>query len=183
MTNAIVRGSLSQVAKRDNKSIAEAFMDVDAIILVDVSGSMSMSDGTGKTRLERAKKELIRLQNEMSGKLAIVAFSDTVTFIPNGILPDEQSTTNLTSALRYAHSSDAIPDFGFIVISDGSPDNPSSALDMGRKFQNKIDTVYIGNENGSGKKFLQRLSEISGGQSMTKSAGQISNAVVALLGE
>jgi len=181
MNNQIVKGSLSEVAQTSGKSLAEVWLDVDAMILVDVSWSMVGKDNTELSRLDRARKELIRLQGEMSGKLAIVSFSESVEFHANGILPDEQSTTNLTGALKYALRSDAIPGFRFVIISDGEPDNSESALKVAKSFKNKIDTVFIGGDFDGGRKFLEKLSGVSGGKSMSEKAEHLESAVVALL--
>ena len=87
-SNAIVTGSLSDVAKREDVSLAESFLSCDAIILCDVSGSMGAYDSRGgKTRYEVALEELAALQAHMPGKLAIIAFSDNTLFVPGGVPP------------------------------------------------------------------------------------------------
>ena len=39
-TNALIKGSLSDLAQRDNMTLAESFLNADAILIVDMSGSM-----------------------------------------------------------------------------------------------------------------------------------------------
>ena len=56
MSNAIIPGSLSHMAKRNNQSLAESFLSADIIVLLDDSVSMSTPDApNGMTRKEAAK--------------------------------------------------------------------------------------------------------------------------------
>ena len=45
--SAMVQGSLGAVARQNGTSIAESFIECDAVILVDVSGSMAQNDSRG----------------------------------------------------------------------------------------------------------------------------------------
>ena len=169
MTAEIVKGSLSAIARENNKTLAESWISVDAVILVDISLSMDDNDArNGLTRHAAAQEELDHLQHTLPGKLAIVAFSENCTFVPTGLLPPVQGGTDLAKALRYIRMADKIPGMRFIVISDGQPQEEDAALDDARKFKNRIDTVYIGPETGSGRAFLQRLANLKNGQAMTK---------------
>ena len=47
MTTAIIQGSMSAIAKQSGKSIAETFINANAIIIVDTSGSMHATDSRG----------------------------------------------------------------------------------------------------------------------------------------
>jgi Mg-chelatase subunit ChlD len=181
MNGQIVKGSLSAIATEQNMPLAETWLSVDAVILVDVSGSMSQRDGREKTRLELAREALGNLQGNMQGKIAMFTFSDDVKFIPNGYIAGVEGTTNLTSALRYVHMADAIPQMKFILISDGEPDWPNDAMREARKFKNKIDVIYIGRENGSGQKFLESLAAATGGKSKTIDAAMIEDTTARLL--
>jgi len=166
---ALTKGSLAQMARDNNKSLAEMWINVDAVILVDISGSMDQHDARGgQSRFDVAQEELARLQGTMPGKLAIIAFSHDTLFVPSGSLPGTQGTTNLAGALKFARAADSIPDMRFVVISDGEPDDERAALDEARLFNNRIDTVYVGPESGGGLKFLQRLASLKGGKNMVK---------------
>ena len=58
-TTALVPGSLSALSQRDNCTLAESFLNVDAILIVDMSGSMGAHDAPGgKSRYEAAEDEL-----------------------------------------------------------------------------------------------------------------------------
>jgi hypothetical protein len=61
-------------------------MDVDAVVIVDTSGSMGVHDSRdGQQRYDVACQELAALQARMPGKLAIVSFSDTALLCPTGV--------------------------------------------------------------------------------------------------
>lgn len=166
MTQAIVHGSLSAIAKRDGVSLAESFVSADAVIIVDTSGSMYTNDSRGsKSRYDVALQELAQLQAHMPGKLAILAFSDDCIFVPGGQPPFLGGGTDLAGALRFAKVAD-VPGMRFIVISDGQPDDEQAALAEAAKYQNRIDTIFVGPENDwhGGRAFLERLAAASGGQ-------------------
>lgn len=158
-----VSGSIGAVAKRDGQSLAESFLSADAIILVDVSGSMGTNDSRGgQTRYDVACQELVRLQEQMPGKLAVVAFSDVAQFCPSGIPPFWGSGTNLAGALEFVQPADGT--VRFIVVSDGYPDEAQAALSIAAGFQSQIDCVYVGPERDrSGAEFLQRLARAGRG--------------------
>lgn len=166
---AIVPGSLSAIAQRDGQSLAESFLNADAVIIVDVSGSMTTQDSRGdRSRYDVAIEELAQLQAHMPGKLAVIAFSDHTMFCPGGQPPDVGvlgTGTNLVDALRFAKVAD-VPGMRFIVISDGEPNDGREALAVAKTYSNRIDTIFVGPENDwhSGRAFLQRLAAASGGQ-------------------
>lgn len=167
MNTQIIQGSLGAIAQQNGKSIAESFVNADCIIIVDTSASMSQHDSRGgKSRYEVACEELKNLQGSMQGKLAILSFSDDVMFCPNGIPFDYEGMTDLTKALKFAKMGD-VSGMRFIVISDGEPGDEQSALDVAKTYKARIDTIYVGPENGDGQKFLQRLAKASGGQGVT----------------
>lgn len=168
MNNAIIQGSLGAVAQQQGKSIAESFVNADAIIIVDTSSSMSQHDSRGgKSRYEVACEELKNLQASLPGKLALLSFSDSVMFCPNGIPFNYESMTDLAKALKFAKMGDLESGMRFIVISDGEPNDENEALKVAKTYKNKIDTIYVGPEGGDGQAFLKRLAKASGGQSVT----------------
>lgn len=162
--NSIVPGSLSAIAHSENKSIAEAFCDADAVIIVDTSGSMDAADSReGKTRYTVACEELARLQREMPGKLAVIAFSSAVMFCPGGQPYQFHGGTNLEGALKFAKVAD-VPGMRFFVISDGYPDDPESALEQAKRFQAPISTIHVGPESDqAGRAFLTQLANAAHG--------------------
>jgi|ERR1043165_3799758 Mg-chelatase subunit ChlD len=166
-SKAIVKGSLGAIAQEKGKSIAEIFLGVDAIILVDVSGSMTQNDAREQRRYDVACRELEKLQGQLPGKLAVVAFSGGVKFCPSGKPDFMMGMTDMEAALKFIKPADGCG-IRLILISDGEPDEPEKTLKLAKKFQTKIDTVYVGSEDGDGRDFLRQLSDVTGGVSITQ---------------
>lgn len=168
MNTSIVPGSISAIAKQENKSIAETFVNADLIVIVDTSGSMSTHDSRGgKSRYDVACEELAALQSSHPGKIAVLAFSSDVIFCPSGIPLYFGGGTNMAKALQFAKIAD-VPGMQFVLISDGEPDNEAETLQVASTYKNKISTIYVGpEENPTGRNFLQRLASATGGQTIT----------------
>lgn len=185
MTTALITGSLGAIAQRDNMTLAESFLSADALLIVDMSGSMGAPDAPGgQSRYEAAESELKRLQEQNPGRLAVIAFSDVAEFAPTGIPRRIGASTNLAGALRFVKPADGCG-VRFIVISDGEPDDPQATLAEARKFESRIDCVYIGPEDGygGGRAFLEQLAAASGGTFAKGSApGLLADQVTLLLG-
>ena len=187
MTRAITAGSLASISKKENLSLAESFLSVDAILVVDMSGSMAANDAPGGiSRYEAAEKELRQLQSSMPGKVAVVAFSSTVQFCPGGIPPRLGGGTDMAGALRFVQPADGCAKI--VLISDGQPDSESATLAVAREFEHRIDTVYIGPESGfgsygpAGRAFLEKLAAATGGKAMKSAApGLLREQVESLL--
>lgn len=171
--NQIVPGSIADVAKTTGKSIAQTFMHAEVVTIVDVSGSMGTLDSTGgQSRYSVACKELALIQRQNSGKVAVIAFSDNSEFCPGGVPIFYGSGTNLAGALQYAKIAD-IPGMKIIVISDGEPNNPDTALEVAKTYKNKISVIYVGPEHRPyGREFLQKLANVTGGQAITADAAR-----------
>lgn len=179
----IVPGSIGAIAQANNRSIAEAFISCDVVILVDTSGSMSANDSRGgRTRYDVACEELATLQSSMPGKIALINFSSFPQFEPSGKPQFLCGGTDLASALRFARVAD-VPGMRFILISDGQPDGPDEALHEARQYTNRIDVIYVGPENlPSGQDFLAQLARVSGGQAITADrARELGSGIRALL--
>jgi hypothetical protein len=162
-------------------SLAESFLNVDALILVDTSASMHAHDAAGGVeRYEAACSELKRLQASLPGKIGVVSWSDYAKFCPGGVPEFMSGSTNLVGALKFVQAADNLG-IKFIVISDGEPDHESDALALARKFKTQINVVYIGPEKGSGSLFLGRLAEASGGKYMSADLAKDLNVKVQLL--
>jgi len=182
---AIIPGSLTSISQTSNKSLAESFLSVDVLLLVDMSGSMTMNDAQdGKARHEVATSELRRLQSEMPGKIGVVAFSGRVEFCPSGVPTPFFDTTDMAKALQFVKPADGTG-IRFILISDGLPDDAGGTLRVARTFESHIDTIYIGPESGwdsHGREFLKRLANVTGGQHVkSKEIAQLAEPVMLLL--
>lgn len=175
MTNtAIVPGSLGAVAKKTGQSIAQGFLNVKCLVMVDTSGSMSEADaGDGLTRHEAARRQLERLQAENPGEVGVCSFSSSAEFCPGGVPNVRNSSTNMAAALKMMKMADGCG-IRLVLISDGCPDDSVAALDLAKTFTSKIDTIYIGREGDSGRKFLRQLSDATGGISITNAVSELS---------
>ncbi|NLD43288.1 MAG: hypothetical protein GX657_07325 [Chloroflexi bacterium] len=163
-----VPGSLAAAADAAGTSLAESFVACEAVVLVDVSGSMGAQDSRGgRSRYDVALDELAALQAAIPGRIAVIAFSDSPLFVPGGAPPYLGSGTNLTAALQLAKLAD-VAGVRFVVVSDGQPDNSLTALEVARSFTGRIDVVYVGPEEGArGRAFLDQLAAACGGRATT----------------
>lgn len=176
----LVAGSIGAIAQRTGQSIAQTFLSVDIIAVVDVSGSMVRHDARdNQSRYDVACQELAALQNKHPGRVAVVAFSSGVQFCPGGVPIYEGDGTNLAGALRFVKVADGT--VRFVVISDGEPDNAEDALAVARTFTSRIDTVYVGPEGGRGAEFLRQLAAASGGQHAVTTVDALCGQVERLL--
>lgn len=168
MNTAIVPGSLGAIARQENKSLAETFVNADLIVIIDTSSSMVAQDSRGgRRRYDVACMELETIQNLYPGKIAVIAFSNNVVFCPSGIPPLLGGGTDMAKALRFAKIAD-VPGMQFILISDGEPDNEQETLATAKTYKNRISTIYVGpEEKPSGREFLERLAQATGGQTVT----------------
>lgn len=179
------RGSLSETQRQRGVSFATAFLSVEAILVVDVSGSMAQRDVAGEgsltSRHAEAQRQLTRLQARFPGRLALVAFSDNAEFCPDGQLPDVQSSTNLYGALQFIAPADGTG-IRIICVSDGAPDDPASALALAKKMESKIDAIHIGSDE-RGRRFMEELARASGGKSIDASVLELESRITLLLAE
>lgn len=180
--SAIVKGSLGALSQQNGASLAESFLSADAIVVVDVSGSMDTRDAEGgRQRYEVACEELRKLQERIPGKVAVVAFSGEARFAPSGLPPFIGGGTNLAGALRFVKPADGT--VRFVVVSDGQPDDSAAVLKVARAFSSPIDTVYIGPPDGPGEQFLAELARASRGQHATADRGfRLAEKVQLMLG-
>jgi len=175
--NAIVVGSIGDVAQKSSQSIAHSFVNAKIIAVVDVSGSMAVHDARdGQSRYDVALQELATLQRRNPGEVAVLAFSSKVEFIPGGVPPLFGKGTDLAGALRFAKMADA-PGLRFVVISDGQPNDEQTALAAARAIKARIDVVYVGPEGGAGSQFLAQLANTGRGQVAKVSINELSNTV------
>lgn len=179
----IVKGSISDVATQTKKSFAMTFMDVEIVVIVDTSGSMSERDFVGaKSRYEKACEELAKLQGNNPGKVLVISFSSDAEVCLNGIPTFLMGTTNLEHALKFARQYD-LEGMTFFVISDGEPDSERAALEVAAQYKSVIHTIYVGAENNQrAREFLNKLANAKGGKSVeAKNALKLADTVQTLL--
>lgn len=171
MSAAIIQGSVSDIAQKSGRTLAEAFLLVDAIVIVDTSASMEQVDVPKSevkvSRYDEACEQLGKLQGQIPGKIAVLAFSSYPVYCPDGKARLLSGSTNLAAALRMVQPADDC-ELRFIVVSDGEPDNEQECLDIAAGLKTRIDTIYIGPPAGRGIDFLRRLAAVRSGQSATQ---------------
>lgn len=169
--NAIVPGSLAAIANRDGMSLAESFLNCEVICLIDQSGSMSAKDAPGgKSRYDAADAELMYLQKQHPGQVAVISFASHVTFCPGGLPNRDGGSTDMEAALNFAHVADGASKI--VLISDGEPDSEAATLAAARRYRHPIHTIYIGPEDDrcGGRQFLAQLAAATGGRAITSDA-------------
>jgi len=161
----IVKGSLASTSAKNKTSLAETFIGCDAIILIDISGSMTSHDsrGDGLSRYQAACEELAHLQATHPGRLAVIEFNNITQFVPGGKPGRPYGGTDLAGALKFAKLAD-VTGMVFFVISDGRPDSERDALDIAATIKARIHTIYVGPEGSIGQAFLKRLANAAGGK-------------------
>ena len=194
MKYSITKGSLAELAQQNGATLAESFLSAEAIVIIDMSGSMGAQDApplkrpefgddmpARRSRYDAAEDELRRLQAENPGKVAVVAFSSTVEFIPGGVPPRLGGGTDMAAALRFVLPADGTGT-RLILISDGWPDEPAKTLEVARQFETHIECVFIGPEGNAGADFLRDLAQATGGRAfISNQPGLLKGAVERLL--
>lgn len=192
MKTSIVPGSLQAMAQRDGMDLAESFLSADALVLVDVSGSMDAADvyrervafgermGQPERRYAVACAELRKLQASLPGRVAVMGFASSVEFCPGGLPRLIGTGTDLAGALRFAHAADGCG-ISVYVISDGEPNDEAAALAEARRFTSPIHCIFIGNPGDLGANFLRKLATASGGQFERNSVAQLAGTVERLM--
>jgi hypothetical protein len=171
----LVYGSLQDIAQREKKPIAETFLSVDALVMVDTSGSMMMNDcQNNRSRYDLACEQLIRLQGDLPGKIGVISWDSGARFCPGGVPTSPCGGTDMAGVLRFVKPADNTS-IKLILISDGEPDDEDKALKLAGQFKSKIDTIYCGPESGYGREFLRKLAMATGGISVSQSVQDIAN--------
>lgn len=154
-------------------SLAEAFLTVNKLVLIDGSASMKSDDAPGKiTRWEAANVQLRRLQNEQPGKVGVISFSDKPYFAPSGLPYFPSGNTCVFEALEYVKPADGCG-IQIVLISDGEGNGEKDfqeVFDKAAEFKSPIHTIYIGPEGAEGKPgrdFLARIAAAGGGKSVS----------------
>jgi hypothetical protein len=173
----LVKGSLQDISKTTGKPLAETFLSVDALVLVDTSASMDADDCPtypGRKRYDVACEQLIRLQKDLPGKVGVISWSSHAIFCPVGIPTFLQGGTDMAGALKFVKDADGTS-IKLILISDGEPASEDEALKVAGQFKSKIDCIFVGPEYSPGRDFLRRLAAATGGVSVSQSVKDIAN--------
>jgi len=175
MSTQLVYGSLQDIANRSGRPIAETFLSVDALVMVDTSGSMDSADcENNRTRYDLACEQLIRLQRDLPGKVGVISWSSHAIFDSGGVPTFLMGGTDLAGVLKFVKPADNTS-IKLILISDGEPDDELKALALASQFKSKIDCIFVGPEGSPGRFFLQKLASLTGGQSVSQSVKDIAD--------
>jgi hypothetical protein len=147
------------------------------VFLLDVSGSMcEIVDGLPK---------IAHLRKVMQGypHSRKVSFSGRVW---EKLIPEPQSNTDMALGFRYLQRIAPKP-ASVVLVSDGLPDDPKSAISEAIKIHVPVNIVYIGEKGDKGEAFMQSLATATGGKTFTAEthkpqfAKQLSQAVAGYL--
>lgn len=176
--NEIADGSLTDMAARYDKSIAEAFIDCDAVVLIDSSSSMAACDVRENdrryTRFNAACDELRRLQRDLPGKIAVISFGTDVAFCPSGVPSNDSGGTAMHKALEFVKRVDGC-DIQIVIISDGEPNSIDETIRVAKSFQTRISTIFVGPDDHPGNRFMKRLADATGGHATRTATDQMDN--------
>jgi hypothetical protein len=169
MTNALDRVA-NKLARNESSSLMARIKRQDneeRVVLKDTSGSMGgYTDGNEKRKID-ALRDLDKDLKDQGYRYKSVVFGETVELRDD--IPEPAGGTPLTEALRLAreHKPGRV-----IVISDGIPDSPHSALDAARELGCPIDCFYVGPLGNAGQAFMKELADVTKGTSFTGDLGK-----------
>lgn len=167
LTKTVI-GSLEHESQKTGKDVAELLMNVDHMIVVDTSASMSARDaGNGsEQRHDVAQRELESLQKDLPGKIAVISGSYEAIFCPSGIPQRQDGGTNFNSWLKFIKPFDGT-EIKFYIISDGE-DYSDMAIKLAETFETPIHCIFVGpdRESASGIKWLKKISDASNGKTL-----------------
>lgn len=157
-TDLVVKaGSVMDVARGGN--VALAMMDVKVVLICDRSGSMTACDAQGGRARYMVEDEIVaRLQKKYPGKIALISFNDFAELCPNGELPQPTGGTSMEAGIDKARPIIEIGAKG-ILVTDGEPNSETAVFQSVAGLSGKLDTVFVGNDNASGKAFMERLAK------------------------
>lgn len=144
---------------------------VGAVILADCSGSMDYRDSTGSSEIMPLRRidRLARVLNYLLVRVRVqtlICFNDVpveVSLSGRIALPEPAGGTNLTLALEHVGGLTPKP-LRCIVLSDGYPNDDTSALEEARRLKPMVmDCYYIGpDEDTHALTFMRELAAAGG---------------------
>ncbi len=181
MSEAIVPGSIQDIANKSNQSLADTFLGVEIVALVDTSDSMGEMDSRGgRSRYDVACEELSNLQQANPGKVLVVSFSSQAKFCLNGVPDPYWQYTQIGHALEFVEFLDGV--VRFVVISDGEPTDGDMAIIVASRMKSEINCIHVGpDDDHRAKDFLKRLAAKGRGKFLTAKAADLLAEQVTLL--
>jgi hypothetical protein len=157
-----------------------------AMLLLDCSGSMAEIMATGESKIEALRAVVADVRSSVNVPASAFGPAPGVVDVVDQI-PDPQGGTPMAQAIVKAREAKRLH---LIVISDGVPDSTEWALREAATFMaqggQRIDAIYIGNDNDYGAKFMTELATVGNGtQSVTdlKEQKLLAEAIRGLLGD
>lgn len=170
-----IEGPFAKLKKR----MANASSEI--VVLVDTSDSMS--ERVGNLNMRKCEHMKIALKEVLKyyPKIRIISFGTLVREVDHpDHLPPPSGGTPLAKALMLAQK---FRPRKTIIISDGCPDNQTTAKEAADELTGVIDSVYCGQENHPAADFLESLCKGAGGARFTWDGyrGEISSVIRGLL--
>lgn len=185
MTQDLVRAKLEKSLRvKSLGDLIKKEQDATIWLALDVSGSMRECMRNGKMKID-GLREVVK-DIETNGVVKKIAFGgiDGNAYVVHSI-PNAAGGTPLHAAIDLAKQQGSQR---LIVISDGIPDNQDAAMNAAKRFEGKIDVVYVGDPNDpwNGEDFLRKLAASTGGTEFTGDLSQpkeLAGQIMGLLGE
>lgn len=129
----------------------------DVWLLVDASGSMAGVMRNHKRRIDGLDEVVRDIRSKRP--VQMIAFGHDGAFKTESV-PRPGGGTPLTEAIVLAKQ---LNTGRCIVISDGEPNNPQTALAAAKDYAGQIDVVFVGDPGEPGEEFLKALAQSTGG--------------------
>lgn len=163
MSTDLVRSKLERTLQvKSLTDLVRVRASEEVFLLLDISGSMQTTMRNGKQRLEGLREVVSEIGSGRATRMIAFGGSDGNggAYIVSGVPARAAGGTPLTQAIDLARTQNA---GRAIVISDGQPDNASSAMEAAKRFGGKIDVVFVGDPGDYGESFLAGLAKVTGG--------------------
>jgi Mg-chelatase subunit ChlD len=154
-----------------NKSLAKSSLDdlvkaktQRSLLLVDCSGSMGEIVQNPGERAIRKIDALRKVVDDLrtTHPVPVAAFGvraqGQVEVVD--VVPEPQGGTPLDLAILFGKDQGATR---LVVVTDGEPNDESSAFEAATQFGGPIDVFYVGHRHGRGPAFAKELAERTGG--------------------
>jgi hypothetical protein len=155
-----------------NKSLAKNSLDdlvkaktQRSLLLVDCSGSMGeiVTDPNGDRsirKIDALRKVVDDLRKTHPVPVAAFGVRAQGQVEVVDVVPEPQGGTPLDLAILFGRDQGATR---LVVVTDGEPNDESSAFEAARQFGGPIDVFYVGHHYGRGPKFAAELAAMTGG--------------------
>jgi hypothetical protein len=190
---ALVKSLEKSMSINSLKDLARVSKSENAILLVDVSGSMGAHMQNGKTRIQGLREVNAGIQSKRATTMIAFGLFPNRNADPTGLeqrtvgsevdfiteIPEAQHSTPMAEAIDFARA------HGFgraVVISDGGPNDPHAAMEAAKRFGGQIDVIYVGDPGDPGSIFLDELAKATGGSRFEGDLSEVKNITGAVIG-